>query len=137
MLSELIGERIAFKDMMNSWEEAIKVAAGPLLKEGFIKQEYMDAMIQNVHVNGAYMIIVPHARPECGAVKTGMSILHLKEPVEFPEEQKVQVLLALAAADANVHLDAMADLAEILIDDDKMERLFGAKEASQIREVFE
>ena len=37
----------------------------------------------------------------------------------------------------NVHLDAMADLAEILIDDDKMERLFGAKEASQIREVFE
>ena len=39
MLSELIGERIAFKDMMNSWEEAIKVAAGPLLKEGFIKQE--------------------------------------------------------------------------------------------------
>ncbi len=34
MLSELIGERIAFKDMMNSWEEAIKVAAGPLLKEG-------------------------------------------------------------------------------------------------------
>lgn len=59
MLSELIGERIAFKDMMNSWEEAIKVAAGPLLKEGFIKQEYMDAMIQNVHVNGAYMIIVP------------------------------------------------------------------------------
>lgn len=142
MLSELIGERIAFKDMMNSWEEAIKVAAGPLLKEGFIKQEYMDAMIQNVHVNGAYMIIVPgfampHARPECGAVKTGMSILHLKEPVEFPEEQKVQVLLALAAADANVHLDAMADIAEILIDDDKMERLFGAKEASQIREVFE
>ena len=140
MLRELIGERIAFKDTMSNWEEAIKVAARPLLEEGFIKQEYMDAMIQNVHVNGAYMIIVPgfampHARPECGAVKTGMSILHLKE-VEFPEEQKVQVLLALAAADANVHLDAMADLAEILIDDDKMEQLFGAKEASQIKEVF-
>lgn len=141
MLSELIGERIAFKDAMNNWEEAIKMAAEPLLEEGFIKQEYVDAMIQNVHVNGAYMIIVPgfampHARPECGAVKTGMSILHLKEPVKFPEEEEVQILLALAAADANVHLDAMADLAEILIDDDKMEQLFSAQDTLQIKEVF-
>ena len=54
----------------------------------------------------------------------------------FPENQKVQVLLALAAADANVHLDAMADLAEILVDDDKMEQLFRAKEVAQIKEVF-
>ena len=33
MLRELIGERIAFKDTMSNWEEAIKVAAGPLLEE--------------------------------------------------------------------------------------------------------
>ena len=65
-----------------------------------------------------------------------MSVLHLQQPVEFPDDQEVKVLLVLAAADANVHLDAMADLAEILIDDDKMDQLFTAKEAAEIKEVF-
>ncbi len=141
MLTEFIEDRIYFEDYIDSWEDAIKTAAAPLFDQGFIKAEYIDAMIDNVNKNGAYMIIVPgfampHARPECGAIKTGMSVLHLKEPVVFPENQKVQVLLALAAADANVHLDAMADLAEILVDDDKMEQLFRAKEVAQIKEVF-
>ena len=44
MLSELIGERIAFRDMMNSWEEAIKVAAGPLLKEDVYKRQNDDSI---------------------------------------------------------------------------------------------
>lgn len=141
MISQLIEDRVHFKDEMGSWEDAIKTAAKPLLEEGFIKLEYIDAMIENVNQNGAYMIIVPgfampHARPECGAIKTGMSVLHLEQPVVFPDDQEVKVLLVLAAADANVHLDAMADLAEVLIDDDKMEQLFKAKEVQQIKEVF-
>lgn len=141
MISQLIGDRVYFKDQMSSWEGAIKTAAQPLLEEGFIKPEYIDAMIENVNQNGAYMIIVPgfampHARPECGAIKTGMSVLHLEQPVVFPDDQEVKVLLVLAAADSNVHLDAMADLAEVLIDDDKMEQLFKAKEVQQIKEVF-
>ena len=89
MLTEFIEDRIYFEERMDSWEDAIKTAASPLLDQGFIKAEYIDAMIDNVNKNGAYMIIVPgfampHARPECGAVKTGMSVLHLKEPVVFP-----------------------------------------------------
>ena len=59
MLNELIKDRIYFKDEVNGWEEAIKIAAGPLLEENFIKPEYVDAMIENVHTNGAYMIVVP------------------------------------------------------------------------------
>lgn len=142
MLTQLIEDRIYFKDHIDNWQEAIKTAAQPLLKENFIKEQYIDSMIENVNQNGAYMIIVPgfampHARPECGAMKTGMAVMHLEEPVVFPDEQEVKVLLVLAAADANVHLDAMADLAEILIDDDKMEQLFSAKEAEQIKEVFQ
>ena len=141
MLTQLIEDRIYFKDHMNSWEQAIKTASQPLLEEKFIKEQYIDAMIENVNQNGAYMIIVPgfampHARPERGAIKTGMSVMHLEQPVVFPDEQEVKVLLVLAAADANVHLDAMADLAEILIDDDKMKQLFDAKETSQIKKVF-
>lgn len=142
MLTQLIEDRIYFKDHIDNWQEAIKTAAQPLLKENFIKEQYIDSMIENVNQNGAYMIIVPgfampHARPECGAMKTGMAVMRLEEPVVFPDEQEVKVLLVLAAADANVHLDAMADLAEILIDDDKMEQLFSATEAEQIKEVFQ
>ena len=94
--------------------------------------------------NGTYHIYYQYTPFEpTGELKTWghyttKDFIHYEDfgPVVFPDEQEVKVLLVLAAADANVHLDAMADLAEILIDDDKMKQLFDAKETSQIKKVF-
>lgn len=141
MIQELIENRIQFKNSANDWIEAVKIAAEPLLQGGFIKEEYVESIIENVNKNGSYMIMMPgfampHSRPECGAVKTGMSLLKLKQPVEFPEEEMVSVILVLSAADASAHLDTMADLADILIDDDKMEQLFSAENKEELEKVF-
>ncbi len=45
MLKDLIGNRIAFVDGEASWKTAIKKGAKPLLEEGYITQQYVDAMI--------------------------------------------------------------------------------------------
>ena len=59
MLEGFINNRIMVKDSVNSWEEAIKIAAEPMLKDGLIEERYIDSMIKNVIENGTYIIILP------------------------------------------------------------------------------
>ncbi|WP_347862311.1 BglG family transcription antiterminator [Salimicrobium sp. PL1-032A] len=94
MLNELLTtETIRFKDSVSGWEEAIRVASEPLLKKETIQPGYVDAMIESVHELGPYIVIapdiaIPHARPEEGVNRLGMSFLRLKEPVAFSEKEK-------------------------------------------------
>jgi len=101
-----------------SWQEAIRLAAAPLLDCGAILPSYVDAMIRSVEENGPYIVIdenfaMPHARPEAGAVRPCMALTILDRPIDMCG-QSVQVLLALSATDNTSHLDAMRELAELI-----------------------
>ena len=48
MLIEMIQERIQFAEKTDSWQDAIRMTMEPLLKEGFITQQYIDATIESV-----------------------------------------------------------------------------------------
>ena len=140
-LQEQLQNRIAVKQAVDSWQDAIREVALPLLKDGLITEGYIDAMIQNVIDNGAYIIIIPgfampHARPETGALDTGISMLKLVDPVEFPGEEKVSLLIALAAKDSDTHLDLIADLTELLVDDEKMEQIFAENDRDRLMELI-
>ncbi len=129
MLKEFLTGNMQIVDSVDSWEDAIKVGAKPLLDKGNIEAKYVDAMIESVHKNGPYMVLVdgiamPHSRPENGVVKSGMSFLKVKNGVDFYKtDEKVYLFFTLAAADANGHQEAIADLADLLDDDDKMEKI--------------
>ena len=129
MLKELIADRVQFIDKVNSWEEAIRLSSKELIEQKFIKESYLDAMIDNINEFGSYIILtdgvaMPHTRPENGAIKTGFSFLKLKEGVLFPDtEVPVTLLFTLSAADADSHVEAIMQLADILGDDNKLEQL--------------
>ncbi|MEK5520636.1 PTS sugar transporter subunit IIA [Heyndrickxia sp. FSL W8-0423] len=126
MLSDYLKNNIYFLDGVSTWEESIRVAAEPLLNKGNITPKYIQDMIDNVNINGPYIVIVPgiampHAKNEGGGViKTGISLLKLKKPVLFPEDKEVNILIVLAAEDSTGHLDLISDLSSILIDEDVM-----------------
>ncbi|MGI6156307.1 MAG: PTS sugar transporter subunit IIA [Enterococcus lemanii] len=141
MLGELIGDRIQFERKVKTWEEAVRKVMQPLLDEGYIQQSYVDAVIRNVNENGPYFIIIPgfampHARPECGAIKTGMAYLGLKKPVKFPGDNEVRCLVALSGENADSHVDAMAELAEILCDEDQVKKLFKSRKAEEVKRIL-
>jgi PTS system mannitol-specific IIA component/PTS system ascorbate-specific IIA component len=141
MLGAFLKEHITLKDCVTDWKEAIGIAAQPLLEEGAIQESYLAAMIQNVIVNGSYIVIVPgfampHARPEMGVLKNGLSFLGLKEPVLFPEEKEVRIMIVLAACDAEWHLDLMGELSEVLMDDGVMEQLFHADSKEAVLNIL-
>ncbi|WP_191567344.1 PTS sugar transporter subunit IIA [Metabacillus idriensis] len=142
MLSQYLKNNVHFLNSVPTWEEAIKLAAQPLLNKGNITEKYVQDMIENVNDNGPYIVIVPgialpHAQNKGGVLKTGISFLKLKEPVFFPEEKDVKILFVLAAEDTTGHLELISDLSSLLIDEDIMVKFKEASSESEIIELIE
>lgn len=137
MLSEYLKDNIIFLDEVSSWEESIKVAADPLLKKGYITSKYIQDMIENVNINGPYIVIVPgiampHAKNKGGVIKTGISFLKLKKSVLYPEGKEVNILFVLAAEDSSGHLELISDLSSLLIDEEIMSQFKNANNEEEI-----
>ncbi|EMT45807.1 BglG family transcription antiterminator [Anoxybacillus flavithermus] len=126
------------------WKEAILLAAKPLLDRGYITSEYVKAMIRNVIELGPYIVItpgiaLPHARPEQGVKKIGMSLLKIKNGCLFSEkeEHRVYVIIVLAAIDNETHLKALSQLTKMLSDKENIKTLFAATSVDEILELIE
>ena len=121
---------IQFEDKFETWEDAIQLAGAPLLENGSIEQSYIDQIITNTKEIGPYYVLgpniaLPHARPEYGVNKMGLSVLVTKEPVWFSEkdQHKVQLIIVLAAVDNESHLGALSELAGVLGDESNVDKL--------------
>jgi mannitol operon transcriptional antiterminator len=145
MLHELLTEKtIRFKLLVDSWEEAILEASNPLLEQGYITEGYIKAMINNVKNLGPYIVIVPsiaipHARPEEGVKKLGMSLLCLQNPVSFSskEEHQVRLVIVLAAIDNEMHLKALSQLITLLSDNQKVAEIMSAGSAGEVLPILQ
>ncbi|WP_295161268.1 PTS sugar transporter subunit IIA [uncultured Brachyspira sp.] len=129
MLKEMLYGKIQITESVKDWKEALRIAAKPLLDTKNIEPRYVDSIIENVNKNGPYIVItdgvaMPHSRPEEGVIKKGMSLLKVKNGVDFYQtEKKVYLFFTLAAEDSDSHQDAIADLADVLGDDDLLKKI--------------
>ncbi|MED0685379.1 BglG family transcription antiterminator [Anoxybacillus ayderensis] len=135
----LIRPHIQFVEEGGDWKEAIALAAKPLLDRGYITNEYIEAMINNVIELGPYIVItpgvaLPHARPEQGVKKIGMSLLKMKNGCLFSEkeEHRVYVIIVLAAIDNETHLKALSQLTRLLSDKENRETLFSITSTDEV-----
>ena len=114
---------INVKEKASSWEEAIQKAGQCLVDNNSVTLEYVQEMIKNVKINGSYMVIndkiaLPHARTENLVMKTGMSLLELKEPVVFPGDKKVKIILCFSSVDHKEHIDALTKFVTLVEEQD-------------------
>jgi len=135
----LTRKTIQFKDGVSSWEEAIALGAQPLLEAGAITEQYITCMIKNINDRGAYIIVCPeiavaHARSEDGVSRVGISLLKLKNPVFLLGEpqNRLTVIITLAAVDSKKHIPALAEFAEIISNKEKCQGLLSSKSAADI-----
>lgn len=140
-LADAFGERIQIADKADDWKEAIEMVIQPLVKDGYAESRYIPAIYRSVEKNGDYFLLapefaLPHTRPEEGCLKTGLSLLKLRTPVKFSGGDPVRLLIGLTAADASEHIDMLGELADILMDEEKMEKLFEADTAGEFMEIF-
>lgn len=126
MLSDLIRkETIALGLEVNDWQDAVRKAGQLLINDGSITEEYVDGAIENVKELGPYIVItkgiaLPHATNKVGVNRTAMSLITLKNPVNFGNKNNdpVDTVFMLATTDSTSHLGALQDLSEFLGDEE-------------------
>ncbi|MGK3111602.1 PTS sugar transporter subunit IIA [Candidatus Pantoea formicae] len=136
-------EKIQFLESVPDWQTAIETVARPLLHEQAISQRYVDTIIQQKQDIGPYFVIapriaMPHARPEQGAEKLGLSVLKLAQGVNFDAEENdpVDILFMFAAPDSNSHIEMITQLAEVLSDEEKMAQVLSAANQAELSRLL-
>lgn len=145
MLHEVLQEPfLQLTDSADDWKSAVRLAAKPLLNYEYIEPSYVEAMIKSVEQLGPYIVIapkvaLPHARPEHGVNRVGMSMLRLKEPVYFSTEKQhgAQLIIVLAATDNETHLKALSQLSMMLSENDNIDKLIAMNTKQEMLALIE
>ncbi|CAH0288040.1 Ascorbate-specific PTS system EIIA component [Erwinia aphidicola] len=139
----LNNEKIQYVDNVADWKEALQIAARPLLNEGAIAQSYIDAIIRQKEEIGPYFVIaphiaMPHARPEEGASQLGLSIVKLGQAVKFDSEENdpVDAIFMFSAPDSHSHIKMISQLAEVLSDEEIMDKIFNARSQEALKQIL-
>ena len=144
VLKELLNQKtIKLNVEAKTWEEAVSAGGALLEMEGCIEHRYVDAMINSVKEIGPYIVIapgiaMPHARPESGVKKIGMSLITLSEPVKFgnKENDPVDIVVCLCAIDHTTHIKALTELVGMLGNDEMVKQIRNAKEVSEVQNMI-
>jgi len=138
LLTELLTkDTIQLADIVNTWKEAIHLAAIPLLKHNKIEERYIEAMIHSIEKHGPYVVItpkvaIPHAQHTEGVNELAMSLLSLQKPVMFGPEKPVFLIIVLAATDHASHLQALVDLTKILQEPHQIDSIIACQNKDDI-----
>lgn len=128
-------------ETVSDWQQAVKQCAEPLLQEQLIVARYLDRIFTLYDEIGPYFVIapqiaMPHARPEDGALDQALSLLVIKQGVDFgSENDPVKLVILLAAKDNHSHLDMLAAVAELLSDESAVEAIIQAENSTAIAEI--
>ena len=139
----LPAENIQIVDSVSDWKQAIRLSAQPLLAKETITEEYVEAIFKSHQELGPYYVLapglaMPHARPEQGAIKNGLSLLHIKQGVSFnaDENDPIYVVIMLCALSGDEHINMITNLAEIFSDDERLSALLKASTMETIQTVI-
>jgi len=146
--NSMLTERISVDDIQigiqaKDWEDAIIKTSEILLNKKKIEQGYIDAIIEALKENGPYIVIrkhvaLAHARPEFGAKALGLTFSTMNPPISFGAGSldPIKLIITLSATNEDTHIDLMGELAEILLDNEKVEALFNAKSKDEFFDLM-
>lgn len=123
-------------------EEAIKFAGQKLVDEGYVKPEYIDAMLAREKLTSTYLgesIAVPHGTIEAKdqVLKTGIVICQYPSGVQFGEEPNdiARLVIGIAACN-NEHLDVIAKLTNALDNPGVIDQLISTRSIDDVLKVL-
>ena len=140
VLSALGEGSIKLQQSCLSWRESFELAGAGLVDSNRTTSEYTQEMIQAFEELGPYMVIAPgialaHGRPSASVLETGLSLVTLSTPIEFGSQSNdpVSLVIGLAATDHDSHIDLMAALSQLLMDEEKVTILLNATKEAEVR----
>ena len=122
----------------DKWE-AIAESGALLVKGGYVKMDYVDAMAEREKVATTYLgmgIAIPHGTQNAkrDVIRTGISVVQYPEGVDFDGE-KAYLVIGIAGV-GDEHLELLARVSEALDDEQVLEKLKSTTDPADIYEVL-
>ena len=129
----------------STWQEAVKLGVDLLVKADVVEPRYYQAILDGVEQFGPYFVIapglaMPHGRPEEGVKKTGFALVTLKTPLVFNHEDNdpVDILITMAAVDANTHQEVgIMQIVNLFDDEANFDRLRACRTAQEVLDLID
>ncbi|MBI5963829.1 MAG: PTS sugar transporter subunit IIA [Chloroflexi bacterium] len=117
-------ERISLQASAADKADAIRRAGELLVKSGSVLPEYVDGMLsreQSMSTSLGNGVAIPHGMDDSRAhiLKTGISILQLKDGVEWDEGEKVYMVIGIAAS-SDEHVGVLSNLADVIDNEENL-----------------
>lgn len=124
-------ENIQLNLESEDWREAIKLSAAPLLKNNYITEDYVKAMINNVENLGPYIVVddgiaIPHAKPGKYVNRFGITINTFKTPIAFGSHKNVRILITIASVSSENHIELITQIMKLIEDESFIELLINS-----------
>ena len=128
------------------WEEAMRISGEVMKKKGLVTDQYIDQVIADVKEYGPYIVIVPgvampHSSAKNEGVKgTGIGCTIFPNTVSFEEEnpeKDAKLFFMLAAKDSDQHMENIANLSNMLMEDGLIDDLMAVKNLDDYKAVVE
>jgi PTS system mannitol-specific IIC component len=125
----LLNQEIATKD------QAIRMAGELLVKNGYVKEEYIEEMLKREEISTTYIgndIAIPHGTENAKneVLESGISVIQVPNGVDFNGE-KARVIFGIAGKD-NTHLEILSNIAILCSDMENVEKIVAAKSKDEI-----
>ena len=147
LLKELVENKLtSYQEGFENWKDAVVANGEVLKKEGYIEDEYVDAVIACIEKYGPYIVIAPNiAMPHStegapGVLKTGIGFMKTEQAVHFDPndpEKYARLFFMLASNDSEAHLNNMMQLADMLSNDDLVADLLECHNDEDVLKVAE
>jgi PTS system mannitol-specific IIC component len=123
---------------VDKWD-AIAEAGNLLVKGGYVKMEYVDAMMERERIATTYLgmgIAIPHGTESAKkqVLRSGITVVQYPEGVDFDGE-KAYLVIGIAGV-GDQHLELLARVSEALEDEDILAKLKTTTDPEEIYKVL-
>lgn len=123
-----------------SKEDAIRRAGELLVKQGYVENAYVDAMLEREKIVTTYIgsnVAIPHGTGDAkeAVKKSGIVLLQYPDGVEFGDE-KAYLVVGIAGV-GDEHLSLLAQIATMIDDENKLKMLTTTTDKEAILKAFE
>ena len=120
-------ERIQLQASATDKQDAIRQSGELLVKSGCVSPAYIEGMLNREKTMSTYLgngVAIPHGEYDNkeDIFKTGISVLQLPEGVEWEDDEKAHLIIGIAAK-SDEHVSILANLAEVIEDEEMTEKL--------------
>jgi phosphotransferase system HPr (HPr) family protein len=137
---ELERSNVQLHARVASKAEAIRAAGGLLVSSQYMKAAYIASMLAREKVANTFLgngIAIPHGLPKDRdlILRTGVAVLQVPDGVEWNRGETVHLVVAIAAR-SDEHIGILANLTNVLTDEDTVRKLATTADAKDIVEAL-